>query len=285
VPADTDAVLAAALTVAREHGLPVDRPRVVRDLTNLLVHLEPAPVVARVPLTLSRLRPPEWFAEEVALATFLAVGGAPIVPPADEVDPGPHVHDGLVVRFWRYVDHHPSSFDPRAAGKSLRELHAALTGYPRTLPSFDRLDEVGRLLDSMRPSELATAEDIEGLKQACSALRHELVPAGRPIHGDAHFRNILWSASGPLWNDLENACVGPVEYDLACMAWRGLPGTTEALAGYGDHDPGAIARTEPFLALFLAAWTVIVVSRSPTEGARAELRRRIDRATAYAREM
>jgi len=50
--------LPAALAAAGDLGLPVGEPRVLRDLTNVLVHLDRAPGVARVPVTLARLRPP-----------------------------------------------------------------------------------------------------------------------------------------------------------------------------------------------------------------------------------
>src|SRR5919202_5412932 len=154
----------AALTVARRLGLPTERPRVVRDVTNVLVHLEPAPVVARVPLTLSRLRGRDWFETEVEVAAFLAREGAPVAPPSDAVDPGPHEEDGLHVSLWRWVDHDPGRFDAPAAGRSLRELHDVLARCPVELPSFDRLDEIGRLLDLLRPSEVASAGEHDALR-------------------------------------------------------------------------------------------------------------------------
>src|SRR5919202_1176327 len=268
--------LRAALAVARRLGLPADRPRVVRDLTNVLVHLEPAPVVARVPLTLARLRGRDWFATEVEVASFLARQGAPVAPPAGEVDPGPHEEDGLLVSLWRWVDHDPGRFDPGAAGRSLRELHEALARWPGELPPFDRLDEIGRLLGLLRPSEVASAEELEALRATHARRMREPRPwPGRPLHGDSHFANVLWTPAGPLWSDLENLCSGPVELDLACIAWRGLPGTPEALAAYGPYDPGVLAAVTPFLALLLAAWTIVVVERVPRPEAVAEAKRRI----------
>ena len=85
----------------------------------------------------------------------------------------------------------------------------------------------------------------------------------RPIHGDVHFRNVLWSPEGPRWNDLENACLGPVEYDLAGIAWRGDEGTDEALAAYGEHSAERLELVTPYLALFLAAWTLDLAGRHP----------------------
>jgi hypothetical protein len=252
---------------------------VLRDLTNLLVHLAPAPVVARVPLTLSRLRGPGWFRGEVELAGFLERAGAPLARLAGGVDPGPHEHGGLIVTFWAYIDHDPDRADGAAAGRSLRELHDALSGWTGTLPSCDRLGEVARLLALLEPSDLVSAEELEALRGLCAA-RRPLAP-GRPLHGDSHLRNILWSPEGPLWTDLENVCSGPVEYDLACLSWRRQPGTTEALAAYGAHDERLRDELEPVLALFLAAWTIVVVTRVPTAEGAEEARRRIRRALGF----
>jgi hypothetical protein len=137
---------------------------------------------------------------------------------------------------------------------------------------------------------LAPADDLAALREAYATLSTETVPGGRPLHGDAHFRNILWSRDGPLWSDLENVCAGPVEYDLAALHWRGLEGTGDALAAYGEHDPELLERVTPFLALFLAAWAIPIVERDRwSSGGRAELRRRLDWVRAwldgYAREM
>jgi hypothetical protein len=259
------------------HGLPADEPVVVRDLTNVLVHLAPAPVVARVPITLARLRGAEWFDEEMRIARFLAANDAPIAPPADDVDPGPHERDGFHVTLWRWIEHDPARFDPAGAGRALRELHEALGRYGGVLPTCDRLDEVRRLLATFE-----TTDEIDRLR----ALADQLEPLeGRPLHGDAHLSNVLWSPAGPLWGDLENVCRGPVEYDLACLRFRGLPAAEDAITAYGTHDEPAIDAVMPHLTLFLAAWTLVVVGRTSAPAAQAEARRRVERALSYAREM
>ena len=283
MPVSTRRALGAITEAARERGLPGDRPRILRDATNVLVQLEPAPVVARVPITLARLRPRAWFEQEIGLARFLADAGAPVAQPATDVDPGPAEHHGLLVTFWQHVDHDPARFAPELAGRALRELHAALDDYGGALPGFHRLDEVGRLLRSLRPSEAASEDDLAALRTAHERLVEPTEDGWRPLHGDSHFNNVLWTPEGPLWTDLENACRGPVEYDLACLLWRGVPGTAEAVAAYGPYDAEVAARVEPFLAVFLAAWTIAVAERDPREGARAEARRRIERATAGVR--
>ena len=283
---ETERAVSAVLAVAGRNGLPTREPRILRDLTNVLVHLAPAPVVARVPLTLALLRPPEWFTLEVRLARSLAGAGAPVAPPSGEVDPGPHPYRGLVVGFWEWIDHDPARFDPVAAGGSLRALHEALAACDTPLPHYDRLEEIDRLLSLLEAGEYASPHDLAGLRQTHRLLADRGAPGeSRPVHGDAHFRNVLWSPDGPLWSDLENVCAGPIEYDLACLTWRRLPETDAALAAYGSYDAALVRRLEPYVALFLAAWTIAVVARAPSEEGRAESRRRIARAAAYAREM
>lgn len=249
----------------------------MRDLTNVIVHLAPAPVVARVQLTIAGMRGRDWGRAEMDAALFLAGAGAPIAPPAADVDPGPHEHDGLLVTFWRWIDHDPARADTRAAGRALRDLHAAFAGYDGELPTCDRLDEVRELLAASPPSP-----ELDELR----ALADRLPPLdGRPIHGDAHLRNVLWSPAGPLWSDLENVCRGPREYDLACIRFRPLPENDEALAAYGAYDEATLERALMYVTLFLAVVTPLVANRAGTDDAHAEAARRIERALRYAREM
>jgi hypothetical protein len=273
----TDRAVAAALAVGRAHGLSAETPEVVRDATNVLVHLAPAPVIARVSITFARLRGPEWFAEEMRVARFLADAGAPIAPPADVADPGPHQQDGFHVTLWRLIDHDEARLDAAAAGRSLRELHSAIARYPHTLPTCDRLDEVQRLL--------ATFEQTDEIAELRSLAQRLRPLPGRPIHGDAHLRNVLWSPEGPLWTDLENVCQGPIEFDLACLRYRPSPERDAAIRAYGDHDGAVLEAAHPYVTLFIASWTLVVAERVDSPTADEEAHRRVERALAYAREM
>jgi hypothetical protein len=49
--------LEAAVAVARWFGLTVDAPAVLSEGANLLAHLQPAPVIARIPTATRALRP------------------------------------------------------------------------------------------------------------------------------------------------------------------------------------------------------------------------------------
>jgi hypothetical protein len=66
--------LAAAQAVAREHGVACDEAVRIAAGSNVLVHLKPAPVVARVMTATAVLHDDaeQWLAREVAVGAFLA---------------------------------------------------------------------------------------------------------------------------------------------------------------------------------------------------------------------
>jgi hypothetical protein len=109
----------------------------------------------------------------------------------------------------------------------------------------------------LRPLQLdGTVDGFDVCAPECLAVR------GR-FTATSTFGNVLWTSHGPRWTDLENACIGPVEYDLSGIAWRAMDGTDHALAAYGPHDRERLQQVTPFLALFLAAWTLDLAKRHP----------------------
>lgn len=274
---------AAAEALAAELGIRADDAVVVRDLTNVLVHLRPSPVVARVTRTLVG-RGLEGLAAELAFADAAARAGAPIVPPADGVEPVPYERDGHLITFWRYVEHRrPEQSDLSAVGTSLRQLHRAVRDLDLNLPRFDRLDEVEAELLRLEPDgAAATADDLAAIGAAiesCRARLDSLELAEQPLHGDVHLGNVLITPDGPLWADLENVCRGPVEYDLACLAWRELVHCADvaaALAAYGAYDAGLVVELMPLLGTFLAVWTIRIAQVAPSPRLATVLRERLD---------
>jgi aminoglycoside phosphotransferase (APT) family kinase protein len=260
--------LAAAVAVARAHGVRSSDPAILSARSNLIVHLRPAPVVARVAAATAVLRPDvrEWLGREVAVAGFLAGQGVGVVPPSDEVPPGPHEHGGLVLSFWRLVapdpDRQPSVAE---AGRALQELHRALRDFPGELPYLaSPLGEVPRLLDRIeRHGELPFA-DLARLREAHERLAATLRSPARPaaaLHGDAHLRNLIATADGLLWNDFEDTCCGPIHWDLACFC-RQIPGGGEAaLAAYGGGAP-TLEELAPWLEARELQGTVWLVAMS-----------------------
>lgn len=249
-----------AVAAARDAGFRVDEPVVVRDMTNVLVHLRPEPVVARVTVALAS-RGAAALAGELAFAAGAAARGAPVVPPAH----GAVVErDGFHITFWRYVEHRGAEpEDAPAIGRSLRALHEAIRGLDVELPRFDRLDEAARVAATIdHPDAGLMRTAIEAARERLARLSFD----EQPIHGDAHLGNVLIAPDGPLWADLENVCHGPVEYDLACIAWRkrvhGRLGSDEALAAYGAHDAELVEELMPVLAAFIVPVSTLITQRA-----------------------
>ncbi len=271
--------LAAAVAVARAHGVRSTDPTVLAARSNLIVHLRPAPVVARVATATAILRPDvrEWLGREVAVAGFLSEQGARVVPPSDEVPPGPHERDGLVLSFWRFVapdaGRSPSVAE---AGRALQELHRALRNFPGELPYLAcPLLEIPRLLDRIERDGDLSAADLARLRDAHERLVPILRSPARPaqaLHGDAHLRNLIPTAKGLLWNDFEDTCSGPAHWDLACFCLRAPGGGEAALAAYGAGGP-ALEELAPWIEARELQGTVWLVAMSrpfPDRRSRAE---------------
>jgi hypothetical protein len=241
--------LAAARAVALANSVACDDAVVVAARSNVLVHLKPAPVVARVMTGTAVLHGDveRWLAREVAVGAFLGARGL-AVPPSDVLAPGPHQYEGLWMTFWKFVEQDASRPLPRAheLGGSLRELHAALADFPGELGQLiDVRDWLDRLLAELHPSPELSPQNRDVLRSHLQELTPTVFQSSLPvqaIHGDASISNLLRTDNGLIWNDLEDACVGPVHWDVAGLITEArAPEGSEAfvadvLRAYGGLD-------------------------------------------------
>jgi hypothetical protein len=269
-------VVDSAVGLARAHGLRVEDPVVLRDLSNVIVHLRPSPVVARMAAATAEARrgASDWLRRDLDVAGFLAARGAPVAGPTDELPPGPHQYDGVTVTFWRHVEHDPDGVvDGRELGESLAALHQDLAAYPGELPHLSaHLDEAADLCNRVEAAGQLAPADAALLRERIARVRPLLSASGSPeqaLHGDAHAGNVLVTAAGPVWTDLEDTCRGPLAWDLACMVASsrvldgGDPARDEAaLAACGGHELELDALIEA-RALQAVAWGVFVAQRRP----------------------
>jgi hypothetical protein len=271
----SESVVAVGLEVARAQGLHCEDPVVLRDAWHVLIHLQPLPVVVRVSsaLPFPEGPHPEDIVRELEVALHAARAGAPVIPPADEVEPIPYRHAGHVVTFWRYVAPHGDA-DPCGAGRALRAVHEALADYDGDLPALGHPEDTEAMLAALPPSA-----DTELLAEVVSAR-----PAtdGQGLNGDAHLWNCLGSPAGPLWHDFETACRGPREYDLAALVSRhrvfgDQPEAQEALASYGAHDAELLEAMLPPYITWIAASMLTALPRRP------QLREAVHRRLAWLR--
>ncbi|WP_369131697.1 phosphotransferase family protein [Modestobacter sp. I12A-02662] len=260
--------VAAAVAVARAHGLRADDPVVLHDGVNLVTWLRPAPVVARVATLTPLLRPAigRPFAREVELARALAATGAAVVAPSELLPPGPHEHDGLTLSFWEHVDVLPEAPTAAQAGRSLAELHAALAGIR---PRWDgaALDTPFDDLAAFAAHGAQLGADPPLLREvpalAC-ALRARVAGPDTTLHGDAHPGNLLATRAGLRWTDLEDTSRGPRAWDLACLRSTGRLDGRAALDAM--PDPVSDEELAPFRWLRLlhaGAWWFVHAARVP----------------------
>lgn len=255
-----------ALRAARQVGLDSGGARVFRVRSSVQVELPEADVVARVESPAGARNA----ARQVRAAHFYEARGAPVVRLAH---PQPLVFEHGVVTLWQRL--HPVGRDPDEhqlglgeLGQLLRVLHER-AGPPLDpgLPPINPFDRIGR--DLARPVMDPGQHRLDALRRRYDTLRGRWTGCVRRdpssdqvlVHGDVHPDNVMVTAEGPCFVDLELAGAGPADWDLAMLTVNNRRyGLAEAgleafLAGYGA-DP----RGQDAFELFCQTYELIVVA-------------------------
>lgn len=261
----THAAVAAARQVGADLGFHGTDPVVLHDGSNVLVHLRPSPVVARVASRTALIRPgvEAWLSRDIAVARHVAARGVAATVPVAE----PRHVDGAVVALWRYEPHDQAFVpSPAAVAAALAELHGALADYDGPLPAAGPVDDLVHTLDVLERTSSLDRSVLARLRGALDPLTDSVaaMPA-RPLHGDAHPGNLLATPRGLVWNDFEDAWRGPLAWDLACLAnTRRLDGRA-AVAAYPDPPPAEDLTTcRELRVLFGVAWRLLVATLAPS---------------------
>ncbi len=259
--------LSAARAVAAEQGLTCGQARIVYSGSNVLVHLLPAPVIARVMTGTVVLHddPKRWLEREISVLEFLAPSGL-AVSPSPLIAAGPWQRNGLWLTFTEWIPEVEPVGPPADAarlGGALRTLHDELRRFDGDLGELhDLREDVERLHGLLRPGEAADADTIASLRarlDAADDVFRSTLPA-QALHGDASLTNLLHAPDRLIWNDFEDTFRGPVHWDLAgfvmALKARGASAefTRQVLGHYGWEDEHAL---EPFIAaheIYDAIW-------------------------------
>lgn len=316
----TSGAVRAAVSAAAAFGVVSTDPAVLADGANIIVHLRPAPVVAKIAASTPAVRPdsPAWLRRELEVTAFLEQAGLPVMAPARGIPAEVHHRDGHVMSFWTYLE--PSTAgrpDEDTIGSLLRDLHTALREYPRPLPALTSLGDIPAFL-RRRQTRLNSA-DTGLLDETYQRLTGEFARAasgtgtrggeaagagagtGQVLHGDAGAGNLMAVGTGGvvgtgravgaggtvgtggavgtertrgtgwLWHDFEDACTGPVEWDLAATTVSPRFDRSRILAAYGDTADDELLRVcEQLRRLHLTIWYSLYAERLPECRARAE---------------
>ena len=269
-PAISDAAVRAAVTVAARFTINSTEPVVLADGANIVVHLRPAPVVAKVAASTPEVRPrvQDWLQRELDVSAFLAAEGAPVVPPSPELPATTHHGEGHVMSFWRYLPPadptRPLRPDEETIGSMLRDLHTVLRRYPQALPELAPLQDIPAFL--ARPQTRIDEESKAALAAACQRLTARLTHTSdrQALHGDAGAGNLMATEQGWLWHDFEDTCSGPVAWDVAASTSSRYQDGPRVLAAYRDPvDPEELAVCEQLRWLHLTVWYNLYAERLP----------------------
>ncbi len=207
---------------ARRFDIEVIEPTVLSISSNVVIHLRPAPVVARVAniTAVGRDRPDRALEREIVLADHLLDEGVPTIEPSDLLPPGPHELDGRWASFFTYEKLTPvGDEDAERVGHACVDLLAATASYVDGDGLFDRSlrDEADVLLGRLvgRVAEL----DLSLLRAGADAAFVATDGSVQPIHADAHRGNVGRRPTGEIvWFDLDDAVMDSPLVDLATLA-------------------------------------------------------------------
>ncbi|MFD4639612.1 phosphotransferase family protein [Lentzea sp. NPDC058436] len=233
----TSRAVRAAISLAASHGVMCNDPDILSTGSNVIVHLRPAPVVARIAARTALVRPAvgEHFARDLSVSAFLDSRGVPVVTPSSELPAGPHVFDGFVLSFSTYVPHFADVELSRPdVLKLLPDLHAELRSYDGVLPSRGPMDDVDHTLAYLDGLGVPDLSPFRARREELLASWDAHFNDVQALHGDSHHGNLLMTSAGPVWNDFEDTWRGPIAWDLACLAGaRGAEAAHRAAELYG----------------------------------------------------
>ncbi|MGV0745692.1 phosphotransferase family protein [Mycolicibacterium sp. XJ870] len=250
----------AALDAGRALGVEADRATVLHDAFSVVVHLEPAPVVARIQVVLPTGITPHTQAarqqRELDVVAWLhREGVVAVVPPAPQVPRSPVRRDGFGMTFWELADvaedHEPYAAVDMSYSAA---LHEALGAYHGQLPFLAPFNAgVGDMLDSLDASGGLHAADVARARAEYARLRSVLADraafearypgvTAQPIHGDGPSHNVIRTTNGVVFSDFEDVTCGPVEWDLALVGPAEVAEYDEAARAHGlrTTDPAVL---------------------------------------------
>lgn len=247
-PSELRRAVDAGRSTASALGLRVDDAVVINNSDRIAVRLTPCDVLARV-MPLAHQAGAQF---ELDVARRLAEAQAPIGQLDPRVEPRLYVRDGFVITVWTYYPPvAPPDVAPVDYADALLRLHAGLRQIDVRAPHFtDRVADAEAVVADPDESPELPRADRELLRNTLTQLKEAIGGSSADpqlLHGEPHAGNLLNTARGPLFLDLETCCRGPVEFDLAHAP-------EEVAAHYPGADPDLIARCRILMRAMVTTW-------------------------------
>lgn len=254
--ADVERAVDATTEVGSALGLAVDEATVIYNSNKLALRLLPCDVFARVAFAGQ-----EAFRSEIGIARRLSENGSPIARLDMRVEPRVYQRNGFAFTLWRYYESSATRPSAVAYARALERLHAGMAQLGVVAPHFTgRVMEAQRLVESPERTprlEVADRELLSGTLRSCSRSLQERAATEQLLHGEPHPGNLLATAEGLLFIDLETCCRGPVEFDLAHVP--------EAVGeAYVGADGELLQECRRLVLAMVAAWRWDATDRFPS---------------------
>ncbi|WP_442600733.1 phosphotransferase family protein [Paenibacillus sp. KN14-4R] len=214
-----DKLVSQVLFVVKTIGLSEITPIVLSNGGNLIIHLAPHPIVARLANVISQEETGLAYKRlyrELQVARHLQIKNVPVLLPIDLLDAGPYNVDGTWMTLWNYVP--PTQLQrpsPSEAVRLVSDLSIAMKDF------FDELPVLG-VWERTSQSAARLMKSSDQRIQALLKLFHKVDKQMRletslliPCHGDAQARNLVPSSKGWIWTDFEDVSLMPAYWDLA----------------------------------------------------------------------
>jgi hypothetical protein len=237
----------AAVRTAAALGLAADDAVVLQNSNQLTLRLRPCDTVARVVPGGPQVAP-----FEVDLAQRLVAAGCPVGALEPRVPPGVYERDGFTVTLWAYYEPvGPPPIPVTDYVEALEQLYAGMRSVDVPAPHWtDRVAEAQDLVaDRDRTPELPEAER-DLLARTLDGRQRAISERGRPeqlLHGEPHPGNVLITAGGLRFIDLETCCRGPIEFDLAYAP-------DEVADRYPGADPEVLRDSRILMLAMITMW-------------------------------
>ncbi|WP_169082124.1 phosphotransferase [Paenibacillus sp. PL91] len=216
---DRGELVSQVLFTAERLGLTDIDPVILSEGGNLIIHLAPHAITARVAVVLSEKDAKlahEILERELQVAGHLHNHGVPVLLPI--LNAGPHRVGRKWATFWQYAPPAPMEpLKPREAVELVNGLTLAMSDFTAcTIPVlgiWERAYEAAaRLIEQTDPRIQSLLDIFWETDNQMRMLKRECLI---PVHGDAHARNLLPSPEGWKWNDFEDVSYMPAYWDLA----------------------------------------------------------------------
>lgn len=212
-------LISQVLLIAEKAGLTDITPIELSNGGNLIIHLAPHPIVARIATVISKEDTENAYKildRELRVARHLQSKKVSVLLPTDLTNAGPYDVGGTWMTFWKYVP--PIQLE----SPSPIEAIELINGLSRAMKDFvDELPMLGvweRTFQSAIRLSKHSDQRIQALLNVFLRVDEQIRLESSlliPCHGDAHRGNLLPSPEGWVWSDFEDVSLMPAYWDLA----------------------------------------------------------------------